>query len=200
MRLRALLGIFALLVALATGSTATAQQAPPGIVLDDGHLQRPFLRLRVGVDATGGGSVRGPQVGLGGARARFGVQVGDWFALYYMPAGVVGAIDRSRSGDWTAGFLYNTVAAEVTFLERVQLAVGPSMDFAWGCGTTPQDGGSCTDHGPFFGIDGRVAIVFEPSVFGGPTGVTLSGDVHPTWYANAELGVTILGGVGVEMY
>jgi hypothetical protein len=234
MRLRTLIGLGAIALALATTAPAMAQQtttvyqtpppppttvyrtAPPGttvyttttptttspvVVETEARPRRHMIRFRFGIDGTGGAFVRGPQLAFGGLRARLGIQLGDWFSLYYQPTGLVGAfMHRADGRDAAAGLLWNSFLAEVTLFDIVQLGAGPSVDFVWGCSDTPNSSLSCSDHGPFFGIDGRVAVVIGHDMMGSRGGLTLSADVHPTWYADDTVGLAVLGGIGIDMY
>ena len=219
MRLRTLAILGASCAALGSASLASAQttqrvyQTTPGtvVVVDDERAPdyrmeesnaryRNPIRPRFGLDGTGGAFVRGPEAAFGGLRARLGLQLGDWFSIYYMPTGLVGGFLSSRANDAVVGLMYNTLMAEVTLFDMVQLGVGPSIDLTWGCADDRQGDLSCADHGPFFGLDGRVAVVIGGDMEHGRGGLTLSADVHPTWYNDDAVGITVLGGIGVDMY
>jgi hypothetical protein len=222
MRLRTLVGLGALCVALGATSMASAQQrgtrvyragdrdtvyieerapAPYAVQQREAdRYRRSPIRPRFGIDATGGAFARGPQAAFGGLRARLGLQLGDWFSIYYMPTGLIGGFFDQRDDDAMVGLMFNSLMAEVTFFDMLQLAVGPSLDFIWGCTDDPQSALSCDDSGPHFGLDGRVAIAIGGGMEHGRGGLTLSADVHPTWYADDTVGVTVLGGIGVDMF
>ncbi len=213
MRLRTLIGLGVMALTLATTAPLMAQQptttvyrasTPTGTVLVEQPAPAPrrhLFRLRLGLDATGGAFAHGPQLAFGGLRARVGIELGDFFALYYQPTGLVGAFIHSQEGEnAVAGLMWNSFLAELTLFDMVQVAAGPSVDFVWGCTDAVQSRTSCTDHGAFFGIDGRVAIVIGHDMMGSRGGLTLSADVHPTWYSDHNVGLAVLGGVGLDMY
>lgn len=162
--------------------------------------QRNLLRLRFGFDGTGGAWARGPQLAAGGLRARLGLQIGDYFAIYYQPTGLVGTFYNQRIGDSAAGAFFNSLLVELTLFDMLQIGAGPSADFMWGCSDDPQSRLSCNDHGVFFGLDGRIAVVVAPTLGESRMGLTISADVHPTWYASDTAGIAVLGGIGLEMF
>lgn len=179
---------------------------PPPPVVDE--TPRGFFepRLRLGGSLVGGGSWEGPDIGMFGAQVRAGVQLGDWIALYYQPTGMVGFLvdrpDTEPEGD-LAGVLWNSLLVEVTVEHFLQFGVGPSVDFVWGCSPGNAEEQGCAEEDANFGLHGRVAVAIGGIFGGGPyerRGVSISLDVHPTWYGGGDEGIAMLGGIGFDMY
>jgi hypothetical protein len=231
MRLRTFVVLGAALGALYTASPARAQQrttttyrtttapsgevvvveqpttyAEPGVAYAEPGMYAPPrrdpIRVRFGIDGTGGAMFRhGNDAGFGGLRGRIGLQLGDWFAIYYQATGLVGAFMHGNSGeDRALGMLFNTGMLEVTVFDMVQLGVGPSADIIWGCSEHGQSGTTCNNNGPYFGLDGRVAVAILPHMGGNRMGLTLSADVHPTWIDSDHIGLSVLGGIGFDVF
>ncbi len=170
------------------------QQAPP---------ERPaYLRFRFGASGVGGAVIAsGPDIGMGGAQLRFGINMGDMLAFYYQPTGLIGSfIDRPDGSESIAGLMWNTAMAELTFADMLQLGVGPSMDFVWGCDNRFQNEIECDASNPIFGIHGRVAVVLGGDGPGRRGGLTLSADVHPMFYEWDEVALSVIGGLGFDLY
>jgi hypothetical protein len=108
--------------------------------------------------------------------------------------------ERELVSDGVAGVMFNTGMLELTIADVFQIGAGPSMDWIWGCAETIQDEVSCAESGPYFGLDGRVAVVIGDQGPGTRSGFTLSADVHPVWLDDDHVGVTMLGGAGFELY
>jgi hypothetical protein len=67
---------------------------------------------------------------MGGAQLRLGINIGDMVAFYYQPTGLIGAfVDRPDGSGSVAGLMWNTAMAELTFVDMLQVGIGPSMDF-----------------------------------------------------------------------
>lgn len=160
-------------------------------------------RIRFGISGLGGGQwAGGPDLGMGGAALRLGVQLGDWLALYYQPTGLIASIvDRDPGRDSIAGQMWNTGMIEVTLFDMLQIGGGPSADFIWGCDESIQDEVACANSDVAFGLDGRVALVFggmgDP---GSRQGFVIEARVHPTWYDEDDASIAVLGGLGFEVY
>lgn len=162
-----------------------------------------WTRFRFGISGVGGGLVNGPEIGMGGVSLRAGIQVGDLFGVYYMPVGLVGALYARPDGAAAAGLLFNNAMVDFTIADMFTFGVGPSLDFIWGCSDTYQTESDCDTADPFFGANGRVALNLLP--MGGPGSrhaMTISFDVHPTVFSweDEVVGVTMLGGLGFEMF
>lgn len=161
-----------------------------------------FTRFRFGISGVGGGHWEGgPDIGMGGAQVRVGVQLGDWVAIYYQPTGLVGAIyDRADGSEAAAGLMWNTAMIELTVMDFLQIGGGPSVDFIWGCDNRYQDEIDCDSSDAFFGASGRVALVLGDYGPGYRQGLTISAEVHPTWYREDDASIAVLGGIGYELY
>lgn len=162
----------------------------------------PFTRLRFGAGGAGGWHVAGgPDIGMGGGQLRVGAQVGQHFAAYYMASGFVGAItDRPGSGRSTAGMFWNTAMAELTPTDFMQIAGGPSADWIWGCDDTFQNEVDCDSTEAFFGMHARLAFALGGYGPGPRSGLTISADVHSTWYRSDDPSVSIIGGIGFDLF
>jgi hypothetical protein len=200
--------IGALAVGLATTAPVAAQEYEPAYEYgyEQGYEQAQqdyeFARFRFGISGVGGAQVaNGPDIGMGGAQLRLGVQIGQMVGLYYMPTGLVGAItDRPGSSGSVAGLLWNTLMFDLTIADFVQIGGGPSMDWIWGCSSDIQAEVDCDTTDPFFGMHGRLAFVIGGHGPGRRGGLTLSADVHPTFYDWDDPSVAVLGGLGFELY
>jgi len=200
--------------ALALGLAATAPAAAQEVEVEQNYYYEPapmpvqveepqhFARLRFGISGLGGGQWEsGPDLGMGGAAIRLGVQLGDVFAVYYQPTGMIGSIiDRDPGEDEIAGLMWNSAVAELTLGNMFQLGVGPSVDFIWGCEEDIQDEVACANSDVFFGLDGRLALVLGDYGPGSREGFVIEARIHPTWYDDDEASIAVLGGLGFEVY
>lgn len=210
MRTNAIMAIGTLALGLAATAPAAAQDASHeyetgyehGYDTAQAQEHYEFTRFRFGVSGVGGGHwAGGPDIGMGGAQLRLGVQVGQILAFYYMPTGLVGSIvDRPGSAGSVAGLMWNTAMAEVTLGDFLQIGGGPSMDFVWGCSRDFQSETDCDTTDPFFGAHGRVALALGGHGPGRRGGVTISADVHPTFYRSDDPSIAVLGGIGFDLY
>lgn len=203
MRKSSIVAIGALALGLAATAPAAAQDYyEAGYEYEQPAEAHEFARVRLGVSGVGGGHfANGPDIGMGGLQLRLGMQVGQIVGFYYMPTGLIGSIvDRPGSAGSVAGLLWNTGIVEVTLADMVQLGVGPSVDWIWGCSRDFQSEVACDSTDAYFGMHGRVAFVLGGHGPGRRGGVTLSGDVHPTFYDWDDPGLSVLGGLGFELY
>jgi hypothetical protein len=159
-------------VALVPLSRAEAQPGPVGFM--------------GGIAAEGGGFVDRSQGLMGGAGVHLGVHFFG-VEVYGLSQGFIGSVVAGPHNGALQGVLWNSamLGFGVAFFH---LGVGPSLDFAWGCGDQ-NDGSLCYSGAPMIGIDGRAALVFGP--------VALSIDIHPTFYREGTV-TGIVGGVGWE--
>jgi hypothetical protein len=142
----------------------------------------------LGVAAEGGGLVGPQQAAMGGVGLRLGFDVAGPLQLYLQSQGFVGRLTSGPEGGTAQGLLWNSVMADLHF-GVLHLAVGPSLDFAWGCTQGgPSEG--CIHGAPLFGLDGRVALQFDRFV--------LSVDVHPT-FIDGDVTTGIVGGLGWQL-
>ena len=153
-------------------------------------------RVRFGISGVGGAFLGAAHGGMGGISARVGVQVNDVFAVYIQGHGLIGQFFPTPD-DHLAGFAFHTLMFELTLGNAVQLGVGPSLDFVWGCSDSYQP--SCTGTGPYLGGDARVAFLIGREHPTRRSGVAFSIDVHPTWFGE-DASVAVLFGIGYELY
>lgn len=206
MRTNPLMIVAAMAFSICVGASATAQDRVY-VVETERYVEPPreepaYVRFRFGISGVGGAVVAsGPDIGMGGAQLRLGVTLGDMIAFYYQPTGLIGAlVNRPDGSEAAAGLLWNTAMVELTFADMLQLGVGPSMDFVWGCDNAFQNEIECDTSDPLFGLHGRTAFVFGGGGPGQRGGLTLSLDVHPTFYESDEVALAVIGGLGFDLY
>lgn len=153
-------------------------------------------RVRFGLSGVGGGFVGAVHGGVGGISPRIGVQVNDVFAVYVQGQLLLGQF-LPGPGDGLAGFALHSLMFELTLSDVVQLGLGPSLDFVWGCNEMHQR--ACTGTGPYLGGDARVAFLVGDRGPGRRSGLAFSFDVHPTWFGDSA-SVALLLGIGYELY
>ena len=180
-----------LALALALALAATAFIPASHALADEDDYEeydehRRAVRLMAGVGAEGGGFVDQAFGLMGGGQVHFGVHI-HGFELYGITQGFVGSLmyNGSHSGSAT-GLLWNSVMFGFG-THRFHIAVGPSLDFAWGCTDSLGSTGCYNSNGPLFGVDVRLALQFGE--------FELSVNVHPTFYGKSTV-TAITVGVG----
>jgi len=154
-------------------------------------------RVRFGLSGAGGGFVGHVGGGMGGIEPRIGIQINNLFGVYVQSQWMLGGIVADRYGTNFAGFAFNQLMGDLTFFNMLQVGVGPSLDFIWGCNASNGQA-ACADAGPYFGLNGRLAVVIgggEPH----RSGFVLSLDVHPT-ILRGDAVTAFLFGLGGELY
>ncbi|UJR83630.1 hypothetical protein [Sandaracinus amylolyticus] len=181
--------------------TAVAQPIEVGAAAEP---ERPFGRFRFGISGFGGMTLgddaNDPEGWMGGGALRLGMQLGDWFSVYYQPSGIATGLDTTGGDSELVFTLWNSLLAEATLFDFLSIGAGPSVDFYFGCEASEQSQASCADEGAFFGLHGRVAINIGGLLFGQRGAVNVSFDVHPTWFEDDTETVALLGGLGLELY
>lgn len=177
-----------------------APPPPPPPVVEE--VERPAVRPRLGVMALGGGMVQDVEGWLVGGALQIGVQLGDWFSIYYQPTALYAAID-TPTGDRDGAFtLWNPLLFELTLFDWVSIAGGPSADIYEGC----DQNAACAQDDLYFGAHGRLALNIGGMLGGlGRHAIQLSFEVHPTWFDFGDgsedlMNISLLGGLGVQMY
>jgi len=183
----ALASVLAIVSGVACTSTASAQHV---YVYLHRH-EEP--RLRFGVSGVVGGFAGRVGGGLGGIEPRIGVQFNDLFGLYYQGQWLLGGIFPRNA--W-AGFSFNQVMADFTLFDMLQLGAGPSFDYIWGCSSNEP---ACADSGPYFGLNGRIAMIVGGESWNHRHGIVFSLDVHPT-ILRGDATTAFLFGIGGELY
>lgn len=138
-----------------------------------------------GVSVEGGGFVGPEQGAMGGLALRLGADIAGPLSIYLQSHGFVGRLTGGPNGGSAQGVMWNTAMADLHF-GPLHLAVGPSLDLAWGC----EQSTGCFNGSPLFGLDGRVALQFDH--------LMLSVDVHPT-FVNGDVVTGIVGGLGWQL-
>jgi hypothetical protein len=175
------------------------------------HEEPSQLRLRGGFSVNGGlvhtPDGNGPAFGLA---ARLGVQINSYFAFYYQntPLVTFAPTRGAQSAGFHAGFAdYNTLLASLTVLDVLEIAAGPSIDYAKyaDCsagvtGFTPTAG--CESGSSVaFGGHARVALVLG-GLFGSKdrrSGFSIGADIHPLLASDVSAYSATLG-IGAEWY
>jgi hypothetical protein len=168
-------------------------------------------RLRGGFSVNGGlvhtPDGNGPAFGLA---ARLGWQFNSYFGLYYQNTPLVTFAPKAagESASFHAGFAdYNSLLASLTVLDVLELAAGPSIDYAKyaDCsagisGFTPTSG--CTS-GSSVALGGHARVAF---VLGGlfgtkerRSGFSIGADIHPLLLSDVAAFSATLG-LGGEWY
>ncbi|AKF03846.1 hypothetical protein DB32_000995 [Sandaracinus amylolyticus] len=190
----------------AQAEVATTGAAPPLEVEQPSALERALVRLRVGGTLHGGYTLgddaEDPEGWMAGLSLRVGVQISDWFAVYYQPSGILAGLETTPSGgDYDEAFtLWNALLAEATLFDFLSIGAGPSLDFYWGCDAGIQSQAACADENPLFGLHGRVAVNIGGLFLDQRGAFNVSFDFHPTWFEDDVKTYSMLGGIGVELY
>lgn len=170
------------------------------------------LRLRGGFSVNGGlvhtPDGNGPAFGLSG---RLGVQINQFFGVYYQntPLVTFAAKRGANSAGFHSGFAdYNTILASLTVLNILELAAGPSVDYAKfaDCsaavsGTFTPSAGCTSGSSVAFGGHARVAIVLG-GLFGSKdrrSGFSIAAEIHPLLASDLSAYTATLG-LGGEWY
>lgn len=205
---RRLLAVSALLLGLSASAQQTNPPPPPAPMMTapaPAPAQGPRLdaeyesiRFRGGF-TVGGGGVFGPVGGpIIDVSVRLGVQLGRYFGILLQEQPNVFLI--SNPNGLVAGFgLNNSLMAELTLFDHLQLAAGPSLDYLAGGGCSGSD---CTaGAGLGFGLHARAAFVFagrDPQG-GRRSGFSLSVNLHPLFVGGAAFFFTTFG-IGGDWY
>lgn len=172
---------------------------------EGGMLKLP-IRFRRGFNIGGGVTLGGSLSGVGGAAARFGVQITDMFSAYYQVTALVGGYGRSTSaGGVSVGIFagaYSSFMAGTTFFDFIDVGFGPSVDVLdiLSASAGPGTAGAGIGAGVFFGLDARVALAIpshKPD--GGRSGFCITFDAHPTFVGGGTITAMTVG-LGGEWY
>ena len=156
------------------------------------------VRFRFGFSLNGGGAVGSASGPVIGAALRFGAQLHRMFGLYYQQS--PNAFLVATNDGIAAGFLdTNALLASFTFVDPLEISVGPSLDYlaVGGCSTD----GCGAASGTHFGVHGRVALHLggRNPENGRRSAFTIGLDAHPI-FTSADPVVLITGGLGAEFY
>ncbi|AKF10335.1 hypothetical protein DB32_007484 [Sandaracinus amylolyticus] len=164
------------------------------------YIEQPapeLARFRLGASAIGGGIIGDLDGWLVGANLRVGTQLGPWFAFYYAPTFLYGGLSDSDG----AFVFWSSFVGEVTLWDIVSVGVGPSVDIYDDCDPRVRANAACSRvDETFFGLHGRVALNLGAGGPGERGAVSVSFEVHPTWFGEDLSAVAMLGGVGAELY
>ncbi len=144
--------------------------------------QAQDVRLLAGVAAEGGGFVDRSDGLMGGVGVHFGIHIFG-FELFGLSQGFIGSIMGGPNSGSVEGVLWHSGMLGFG-VGPFHLAVGPSLDFAWGC-RDQNAGARCYNGDALFGLDGRAALVFGS--------FSVSVDVHPTFYGSSTVTGIVLG-------
>ncbi len=157
-----------------------------------------YARVRFHAALVGGGFFGDVAGGMGGLTLGLGVQLNQYFGLFYQAHGLLGAFIEGGQDGAIAALLYNSAIFDVTLGHFFQFGAGPSLDFLAGC-AAGASGAGCGDGGPFFGLDGRVALALGGNDVGTRGAFVVSADIHPTFYPGGVSLAFILG-LGGQVY
>ncbi|MGE3632855.1 MAG: hypothetical protein AB7P00_23365 [Sandaracinaceae bacterium] len=193
---RAPLALAVLVTALGMSAAAAGRARAQ---YDEEQQRERTLRVRFdGVGELGG--LVGVDAGfVGGLGVGAGLQIGDYFAVYGQHRLLLGDIlDGRRDGMW--GIVYNTLMADLTLFDMLQLWAGPSLDVGLMSVCDPLQV-RCDGWGEIYpGFDARVAVVFGRGYATHRHGFVIAGHVHPTFYPNGEAVVTATAAAGFTLY
>ncbi|UJR86257.1 hypothetical protein [Sandaracinus amylolyticus] len=171
---------------------------------DEGFWVRP----RAGGSLVLGGTLGEPEGWLAGGNVRVGAQLGEYFATYYQATMMYAALaggteidDPDDDGDSDNAFvMWNVFLFEATVLDALSFAVGPSADLYEDCEGSVQATRGCARDSVYFGMHGRVSVGFGAHDRGRRQALTLSFEAHPTWFDEDHMTVSMLGGIGFDLY
>jgi hypothetical protein len=191
--------VLALAVLLATSSLA--QSLPPASYAPAPPAEYDSVRLRGGFNLGGGyvfGPAHGPIIDLS---LRLGVQLGRVFGLAIQTQPNLFIISAAASP--VVGFgIYNSLLAEFTLFDFLQLGAGPSLDYL-AAASCPAGDTSCTAaEGVGFGVHGRAAIILggRNPQGGARGGFSISLNVHPLFLGNGNILFLSTLGIGADWY
>lgn len=157
------------------------------------------VRLRGGFSFNGGGGFGVAGGGSASFGARLGVQFGRYFSTYYQASPIV--FLAGNDNGIAAGFLMaNSLLANVTLADFLDVGVGPSLDYSAiaGCNS----GFDCdAAKGLEFGLHGRLAINLggRDRLTGRRSAFSIGVDVHPIFTPAGTLFIAT-GGIGGEWF
>jgi hypothetical protein len=207
------------LVTLGLASVASADEAPPtpppsGASSAQTSKAEPKsepeeaddFRLRIGFNFNGGAIVSPSTVGGGGFAFRIGVQPNSLLGIYYQVSPMVfaGLSAGGTSADAAAvGLFQNSLMASITPIDLIEIAAGPSLDYA-GIATasvSTEGSGSSAGSKVFFGAATRFALHLggKNEKTGRRTSFTLVFDPHFIFGAGDPV-VVLTGGLGADWY
>jgi hypothetical protein len=184
----------------AAPAAAQARRAvvAPAVIVQTAPPPSYGPRFRFGMSLNGGGLIGDAEGGFAGLSLRAGIQIIDELAIYYQAHGLFGAFVSQRESGAVLATMWNQILFEADIGGVLMLGAGPSLDVFAGCASTA-DGSGCGSGGPFFGIDGRVALALGGSGPGARGAFVVSADFHPTILPNGVLMAFVLG-LGGEIH
>jgi len=182
----------------------TPAQMPPS----DPYSQH---RFRWGFSVLGGpthvGDADYSNGGFGGASVRLGIQFNRIWGLYYQGQGALGGYayaNATDAGGVVFASWFNSVVGSAVLWDRLELALGPSLDSITSVSGNVDSGGS-TDayrvHGTSLGLEGRIGVIFgrRDYISPGRAGFSLALTIHPTFIDNRR--ITLIGiGLGADWF
>ncbi len=147
------------------------------------------IRFELGL--VGGGLTERSDGAWGGLSVSLGLRLHEAFSAYYLSLLMFGAWDRDP-GTTVEVAAYNAFLFELSFVPRLSLALGPSIDLGAGCDIGVGQAEDSCSYAPYYGLHSRVTVEVAETDFGG---LTLTGDVHAT-LSEPDPRATLLLGVG----
>lgn len=187
------------------GERASATTARPLPQAEPEQIEGDTIRRRLGFSVvTGGGAALGALAApvWHAASVRIGVQFRSPFALYLQSQFLLGAVAQANGGGVFLG-LNNSLLAELSIQNYVQLALGPSVDLA----DQRECAGCVLSTSLWFGIHQRLAVplIARPSFGGtrGPRGpsraINLALDLHENFAPTGVLFTSTVA-LGLDWY
>lgn len=218
-RIRALVSVASALVTLGLAGGARAEEpapppAEPAPAAAGANKPEPKsepeeaddFRLRIGFNINGGAIVSPSTVGGGGFAFRIGVQPNSLLGVYYQASPMVFAglsVGSTSAGASAVGLFQNSVLVSLTPIDLIEIAAGPSLDYAGiATASVATDGtGSSAGSNVFFGAATRFALHLggKNEKTGRRTSFTLGLDPHFIFGAGDPV-VVLTGGLGADWY
>ncbi len=186
-----------------TTPSSTARGEAPRADEAKGHED---VRLRIGFNFNGGAIVSPSTVGGGGFAFRIGVQANRLLGFYYQVSPLVFAGFSAGDAGASAGALglfQNSLMAAMTPIDLLEIAAGPSLDYAGlaVASASETEAGTGTASKLFFGVAGRVALHLggRNAATGRRAGFTIGLDPHVIFGSGSAV-VALTGGIGADWY
>ncbi len=217
---RTTLSLASALVTLGLVSAARADDSPPAPPPSEPSSTRASkaepksepeeaddFRLRIGFNFNGGAIVSPSTVGGGGFAFRIGVQPNSLLGVYYQVSPMVfaGLSAGGTSADAAAvGLFQNSIMASITPIDLIEIAAGPSLDYAGIATASVATDGTSSSAGSsvFFGAATRFALHLggKNEKTGRRTSFTLGFDPHFIFGTGGDPVVVLTGGLGADWY
>ncbi len=168
--------------------------------------EREHVRVRIGFNFNGGAIVSPSTVGGGGFAFRIGVQANRLIGVYYQASPLVFAgfsVGEAGASAGAIGLFQNSLMASLTPIDLIEIAAGPSLDYAGlaVASASETEAGTGTASKLFFGLAGRLALHLggRSAETGRRSSFTIGVDPHVI-FAPGSAVVALTGGLGADWY